>query len=314
MDHGHTHHTNYGHAGGHAHAHAPASYDRTFALGIGLNIAFVAVELAAGVIANSLALLADAGHNAFDVIGLLLAWGADWLARGQPTERHTYGYRRAPILAALVNAALLLIAVGAMAWEAVQRLWAPEAVASPTIIVVALIGIAINGLTAWMFARGSKHDLNIRGAFLHMATDAIVSLGVVVAGILMLWTNASWIDPAVSLIVAAIILVGTWSLARNAVDLALDAVPAGIDRSAVEAYLAGLPGVSEVHDLHIWALSTRETALTAHLVRPRATLDDRLLAEATRALRERFGIGHATLQIEHGGTEHPCQLAPHNVV
>ena len=246
------------------------------------------------------------------MIGLLLAWGAAWLATWRPTASHTYGYRRVSILAALGNAALLFAATGAILTEAVRRLLEPEPVEAGLVLWVAAIGIAINLATALLFMRGRHHDLNIRGAFLHMAGDAAVSLGVVVAALLIGWTGWLWLDPAVSLMVAAVILATTWGLTRDAVNLAVDAVPSGIDRHAVETYLGGLPGVTEVHDLHIWAMSTTETALTVHLVRPNAGLDDHLLTDACHTLEHRFGIHHATIQIEAG--VHACRLAPDHVV
>jgi cobalt-zinc-cadmium efflux system protein len=265
-DHRHHHH---GHGHHHGRAGSPGtSHGTAFAIGAGLNLAFALAELGVGVFANSLALISDALHNFSDVIGLLLAWGAAWLATWQPTASHTYGYRRVSILAALGNAALLFAAIGAILTEAVRRLLEPEPVAAGLVLGVAAVGIAINAATALLFMRGRHHDLNIRGAFLHMVGDAAVSLGVVVAALLIGWTGMLWLDPAVSLAIAAVILVTTWSLTRDALNLAVDAVPAGIDRHAVEKYLAGLPGVSEVHDLHIWAMSTTETALTVHLVRP----------------------------------------------
>jgi cobalt-zinc-cadmium efflux system protein len=298
----------------HAHHHGPANYDRAFAIGIALNIGFVVAEAVYGFLANSLALLADAGHNLSDVLGLLLAWGAASLAKRLPSARYTYGMRRTSILASLTNAMLLLVAVGAIVWEAVQRLGRPEEVAELTVIWVAALGIAINGGTALLFMAGRKGDLNIRGAFLHMASDALVSLGVVLAGLLILATGWWWLDPAVSIAIAVVIVIGTWSLLKESLDLALDAVPANIDRDAIESYLGALPGVTEVHDLHIWAMSTTEVAMTAHLVRPGATLDDKLLMAACRDLSGRFGVGHATLQIEAGDPAHPCGLAPVEVV
>jgi len=303
--HGHGHH----HGGGVA---SPASFTAAFAIGTALNLAFALAELGVGFFANSLALISDALHNFSDVIALLLAWCAAWLCTRRPTASHTYGYRRASILAALGNAALLFAATGAILTEAVRRLLAPEPVATGPMLWVAALGIAINAATALMFVRGRHHDLNVRGAFLHMAGDAAVSLGVVIAAVLIGWTGWLWIDPAVSVAVAAVILITTWGLTRDALNLALDAVPANIDRHAVEAYLASLPGVIEVHDLHIWAMSTTETALTAHLVRPNAGLDDHLLADAAHELAHRFGIRHATMQIEAGLTE--CPLAPAHVV
>jgi cobalt-zinc-cadmium efflux system protein len=292
----------------HAHSHAPTDFGRAFAIGTTLNLAFVAAELGFGIAANSLALVADAAHNFADVIGLLLAWGAFWLAGRKPTDTRTYGYRRASILAALANAALLLIAVGAIMLEAVRRLMNPESVASDLVMWVAAAGVVVNTATALLFMRGRTHDLNIRGAFLHMTADAAVSVGVVIAALAIGWTGYLWLDPAVSLVVAAVILATSWSLTRDSFNLALDAVPRGVDRPAVEAYLRGLPGVADVHHLHIWAMSTTETALTAHLVRPGGQLDDALLADATHGLAHRFNICHATLQVEQGGTGRRCAL------
>jgi cobalt-zinc-cadmium efflux system protein len=308
------------HHGPHGHAHhhhgagglAPADHRTAFAIATILNLGFALAELGVGFYANSLALIADALHNLSDVAGLLLAWGAAWLATWRPTASHTYGYRRASILAALGNAALLFAATGAILTEAVRRLLEPEPVAAGLMLWVAALGIAINGATALMFMRGRHHDLNVRGAFLHMAGDAAVSLGVVVAALLIGWTGWWWLDPAMSLVVAAVILATTWGLTRDALNLALDAVPAGIDRRAVEHFLAALPGVTAVHDLHIWAMSTTETALTVHLVRPDASLDDQFLTDACHTLEHRFGIHHATIQIEAG--LHECRLAPDHVV
>jgi len=307
----HAHDSGHSHGPG-GHAHGPANYDRAFAIGVGLNLAFVAVEAIYGVLANSLALLADAGHNLSDVAGLLLAWGAAWLSRRKPTARRTYGYGRTSILAALGNAMLLLTAIGAIAWEAVRRFEDPQPVQGGTVIVVAAIGIAINTATALMFMRGRKGDINIRGAFLHMAADAGVSAGVVIAGFAMAATGWLWLDPVVSLAIVAVIAISTWGLLKDSVAMSLDAVPAGIDHAAVLDYLGGLPGVTAVHDLHIWPLSTTSTALTVHLVRPDALLADAFTAEVSGALRQRFGIAHATIQIEKGDL--PCELQPSHVV
>lgn len=289
------------------HHHAPA-YNRAFVIGIGLNLAFVAAELIAGSLAHSLALLADAGHNFSDVIGLLLAWGASWLAQRRPTARHTYGWRRASILAALGNAMLLLVALGGVAWEAVQRLNRPEPVDSTAVIAVAAVGILINTVTAVLFFSGQKEDLNIRGAFLHMAADAGVSLGVVLAGVLTAFTSWLWIDSATSLAIVAIIFVGTWSLLRESLDLALDAVPPGIEMAQVDRYLRTLPNVRDVHDLHVWALSTTEPALTAHIVTAPNAGPDALLQQVSDGLHDQFGIEHATIQIEHHTCNAPCNL------
>jgi cobalt-zinc-cadmium efflux system protein len=313
--HDHAGHDHAGHQhGAHGHSHAPASFGRAFLIGVVLNTGFVVAEAVYGFFANSLALLADAGHNLSDVLGLLLAWAAASLVKRQPSARYTYGMKRTSILASLANAMLLLVASGAIMLEAVRRFGEPEPVAEATVIWVALVGILINGGTALGFMAGRKHDLNIRGAFLHMLTDALVSLGVVVSGLVVLATGWLWVDPLVSVTIAVVIVAGTWSLLRDSINLALDAVPANIDRGAIHTYLAALPGVSEVHDLHIWAMSTTEVALTAHLVRPGAGLDDRLLTEACRELSHRFGVGHATLQVEAGDPAHPCVLAPAEVV
>jgi cobalt-zinc-cadmium efflux system protein len=296
------------------HSHAPTRFDTAFAVGVGLNIVIVCAELGFGYLANSLALMADAAHNFSDVIGLLLAWGATWLARRLPSSGRTYGYRRASILAALGNAGLLLIATGGIVVEALRRLANPQPIETSTVILVATLGIVINGIVALMFMRGRHHDLNIQGAFLHMAGDAAISLGVVIAAFLIMRTGWLWLDPAISLGIALAVLLTGWGLARDSANLALDAVPEGIEAVAVEAYLRGLPGVAEVHDLHIWAMSTTETALTAHLVRPDAAPDDQFLMQACEQLQHRFRIHHATLQIETGDKAHPCRLAPADVV
>ncbi len=311
MAHQHAHH-DHSHAHGHAgHSHAPDSFGFAFAVGVTLNTGFVVAELAFGYAANSLALISDAVHNFSDVIALLLAWAAGWLARKQPTDQHTYGYRRASILAALVNAGLLLIAVGGIAVEAIQRIEAPAAVAGGTVVVVAALGIIVNGATALLFMRGRHGDLNIRGAFLHMAADAAVSLGVVVAACVIMWTGWQWVDPAISLGIAAVVLASGWGLARDSVNLALDGVPRGIELAGVRDYLGRLEGVIEVHDLHVWAMSTNETALTVHLVRP-SGFDDAFLHGVCAELSHRFNIHHATLQIEAGSDV--CRLAPAEVV
>jgi cobalt-zinc-cadmium efflux system protein len=302
------------HGQAHGHQHGPARYDQAFAIGIGLNLAYVVLEATFGFISGSLALIADAGHNLSDVAGLALAWGAAWLSRRHPTERRTYGYRRSSILASLANAVLLLVAVGAISLEAARRLLDPQPVESGTILWVATVGVVVNTGTALLFMSGRKSDLNIRGAFLHMAANAGVTVGVIAAALLIGWTGWPWIDPAVSLLIAAVILVGTWGLLRDSVNLSLDAVPEGIDPREVEACLARQSGVAEVHDLHIWAMSTTETALTAHLVRPGVGVDDGLLDRLRRELHDRFGIEHATLQIETGDPAHPCPMAPAHVV
>lgn len=299
---------------GHGHQHALVHFDRAFAIGIGLNLLYVALEAVFGFLAGSLALLADAGHNFSDVLGLALAWGAAWLSRRPPTRHRTYGYQRSSILASLTNAVLLLVAVGAIAVEAIRRLIEPQPVHSGTILWVAAVGVVVNAGTAWLFLSGRKGDINIRGAFLHMAADAGVTVGVIVAALLIRATGWQWLDPVVSLAIALVILVGTWGLLRDSVNLSLDAVPEGINPHEVERYLAGQPGVSQVHDLHIWAMSTTETALTAHLVWPVAATDDGLLDRLRCELHDRFGIEHTTFQVEAGDPAHPCTQAPTHVV
>jgi cobalt-zinc-cadmium efflux system protein len=294
------------------HSHAPKDFGLAFAIGSGLNLTFVVIEAVYGVLANSTALLADAGHNLGDVLGLLMAWGASALVRQAPSRRYTYGLRSTTILAALANAIFLLVAVGAIAWEALGRLSHPEPIASKTVMVVAGIGILINALTAWMFMAGQDRDLNIRGAYLHMAADAAVSFGVLVAAGAILVTGWLWLDPMVSLCIAGLIMWGTWGLLRDSTNLALHAVPAGIDPEQVREHLGKLTGVSGVHDLHIWAMSTNETALTCHLVMPEGCPGDTFLADAAKQLQHRFGIAHATLQVERG--QNACALAPETVV
>jgi cobalt-zinc-cadmium efflux system protein len=307
--HDHDHHDHHDHDH-HGHHHAlPATFDRAFALGVGLNLAFVLAELLFGVRAHSLALISDAGHNLSDVLGLSLAWAGSLLARRGPTPRRTYGMRRFSILAAIGNAGFLLVAVGAITVEAIARLYHPEPVASGEVMVVAAIGIVINTGTALAFMRGRHGDLNIRGAFLHMLADAGASAGVVVAGLLIALTDWFWLDPAVSLLLVVLIIWSSWGLARDSLDLALDAVPPGIDPDQVTDVLRQLDGVMEVHDLHIWGMSTTDVALTVHLVRPCAGGEDAVLAAATEQLRTRFGIAHATIQLERGLAVHPCELA-----
>ena len=305
-DHGHSH--SHGHVG---HSHAPDHFGFAFAAGVTLNTAFVIAELVFGYAANSLALISDAVHNFADVIALLLAWGAAWLAQKQPTHQHTYGYRRASILAALFNAGLLLIAVGGIAVEAINRIQEPAKVAGWTVVVVAALGILVNGSTALLFMRGRHGDLNIRGAYLHMAADAGVSFGVVVAALVIMATGWLWVDPAISLAIAAVVLASGWGLAKDSVNLALDGVPKGIELAKVKEFLVRLDGVTELHDLHIWAMSTNETALTAHLVRP-AGFNDAFLHGVCEELARRFNIHHATLQIE--ASSDVCKLAPAEVV
>lgn len=295
---------------GREHSHASRDFGRAFALGITLNLAYVAVQIAFGIRAHSLALLADAGHNFGDAFGLLLAWLATYLSRRQASERYTYGFRKTSILAALANAIFLLVTVGGITWEAIRRFSAHEAVAGKTVIWVAAAGVVINGGVALLFMSRREHDLNIRGAFLHMAADAAVSAGVVVAGCAILATGWTWLDPTVSLLINAVIVIGTWSLLCDSFNLSVDAVPAGIDSRAVERYLSTLPGVAGVHDLHIWAMSTTENALTAHVLKPDATIDDALLGEMKRELHRQFGIAHVTVQLECGDASHPCEQTP----
>lgn len=294
------------------HSHAPPDPGRAFALGIALNAGFVLVEAGFGFASNSMALLADAGHNLSDVLGLAVAWIGTTLSRRGPSARFTYGLRGSSILAALINALLLLVAVGAIGWEAIGRLFRPEPVGGGVVILVAAIGIAINGFTAWLFMAGRRHDINVRGAYLHMAADAAVSAGVVVAGGLILLTGQTWLDPAMSLVIAVVILWSTWRLLIDSVAMSLNAVPPGLDLESVRAALLARPGVSSLHDLHVWSMSTTERALTAHLVMPDGHPGDGFLAEAARDLAERFGIGHTTLQVERDATA--CVLVPDAVV
>ena len=297
-----------GHSHSHGHDHAPAqgSHGRAFAIGILLNSAFVLVEATFGLLSGSMALVADAGHNLSDVLSLLIAWGASVMATRPASARFTYGLKSSTILAALANAALLLVAIGAILFETLHRLFNPAPVEGFTMIVVAGIGIVINTATALMFMRGRKHDINIRGAFLHMAADALVSVGVVVAGVAILLTGALWIDPVTSLIIVAVIAWGTWGLLKDSVKMSLLAVPDTIDEGEVRGYLSGLPGVGAVHDLHIWPMSTTETALTAHLVMPQGHPGDAFLHDLAHELEHRFHIGHATVQVETSQHTHPC--------
>ncbi len=313
-DHSHDGHPDDHHSGaGHTHAHAPKDFGTAFAIGTALNIAFVVVEVTYGLLSNSMALVADAGHNLGDVLGLVMAWVAAILARRAPSQTHTYGLRRGTILAAFANAMLLLVTVGAIAVEGVRRLFHPEEVAGMTVIVVAALGIAVNGATAWLFASGRKDDINLRAAFLHMAYDALVSLGVVIAGAVLLKTGWTRLDPLVSLIVAGVILWGTWGLLRDSVRMAMDAVPATVDLDQVNDFIKRQAGVAAVHDLHIWPISTTETALTCHCVMPGGHPGDRVIAQICRDLQGKFGIAHSTIQIEvDEGVA--CSLEPDHVV
>ncbi|QOV94355.1 cation diffusion facilitator family transporter [Novosphingobium sp. ES2-1] len=304
--HGHDHH-------GHGHSHAPASFGRAFAVGITLNLGFVVVEAVYGVMAGSMALVADAGHNLSDVLGLVIAWTASVLAARPPSARFTYGFKSSSILAALGNAAFLLVALGAILVETIRRLIEPEPVAGGPVMAVAAVGIVINTVTALMFMRGRKHDINIRGAYLHMAADAAVSAGVVVAGLLITLTGAQWIDPVTSLVIVGIIAAGTWGLLKDSLRMGLHAVPPGIDEQKVRHFLNSLSGVEAVHDLHIWPMSTTETALTAHLVMPGGHPGDSFLHQLAHELDHDFGIGHATVQVETIDG-HECALLHDNVV
>jgi len=299
----------------HPHQHGAPDAASAFAIGVAINGAIVVVEIVYGLIVGSMALLADAGHNLGDVLGLVIGLGAARLARRRPTERHTYGFRRATVLSALANALLLLVATGAIGWESIRRLHAPEAVSALPVIVVASIAFVANGASALFFLRDRKRDMNVRAAFVHLAGDAAISIGVVVAGVVMLRTGWTWLDPLVGLAIAASILATTWSLLRQSFNLALDAVPQEIDLAKVRAYLLEQSGVTEVHDLHVWAMSTTETALTAHLVLCEGgAVTATFFAEVSKALHDDFGIGHATLQVEHAPREAPCCLAPDDVV
>jgi cobalt-zinc-cadmium efflux system protein len=305
--HGHSHGHGHGHGHGHSHGALPSDYSRAFAAGICLNVAFVAVEAFYGFASNSMALLADAGHNLSDVLGLVAAWIAAVLAKRPPSRRFSYGFRAASILAALFNALVLIVAVGFIAYHAIIRLIIPDVVAGKTVMIVAAIGIVINTATALMFARGRHGDLNVKGAYLHMVADAVVSAGVVVAGIFILLTGAAWIDPIVSLAVAGLIFIGSADLLRESLTMAMAGVPRGIDPDAVEAHLTGQTGVERIHDLHIWPMSTTEFALTAHLVMPSGFPGDAFLAECAASVQTRFGIGHSTFQVELGPD---CALEP----
>jgi len=293
------------------HHHSPPDYSRAFAVGVALNVLFVVVEAFYGVVSDSLALLTDAGHNLSDVFGLLLAWGAAALARKRPSARRTYGYSRATIIASLFSGLLLMGAVGAIGWEAIGRLMDPPQPAGKTIMIVAAIGVVINTVTALFFFSGKDNDLNIRGAFLHMAADAAVSLGVVASGALILFYGLTWVDPVISLVIAAVIFLSTWGLLRDSLNLAVDAVPRNVDPEAVRDYLTGLPGVTALHDLHIWPLSTTDTALTAHLVMQPLPDSDRFLNEVVQRLLRDYSIDHATIQLERYESDIICHQSVH---
>jgi cobalt-zinc-cadmium efflux system protein len=290
----------------HSHSHARVTHNRAFGIGIALNAAFVAIEAWYGWHVGSLALLADAAHNLSDVAGLVLAWAATLAGRFAPDQRHTYGWRRASIMAAFSNAMLLLVATGSLAWEAIARLNAPTTTDGHTMIAVAAAGIVVNGFTAALFMSGRSTDLNIRGAFLHMAADAVVSLGVVVAGVLYLWTGWHWLDPAVTLAIALVIVMGTWGLFKQSLHLMFDGVPESVDLQAVRSYLLSLPGVEDIHDLHVWAMGTSEIALTAHLVMPGGHPGDAYFHDIETALHDHYEITHSTIQIDLSPIDHGC--------
>ena len=311
-DHEHGGHDGHNHGRRGGHGHAPGSFGRAFVVGVALNLGFVIVEAIYGILGNSVALLADAGHNASDVLALTVAWAASELVKRAPTARFSYGLRGSSILAALFNAVFLLVIVGAISWEAIRRLGSPEPVAGKTVMIVAAVGIVVNGLAAWMFA-GGQSDINLRGAFVHMASDAVVAAGVVVAGFVILLTGWLWLDPVVSLAVNAVIVVGTWGLLRDSLSMAMAAAPSDIDPAQVRVFLAGRPGVENVHDLHIWPMSTTEIALTCHLVMPQGHPGDAFLHQLARDLADRFHIVHSTAQIEIDPSA-ACVLAPDEVV
>ncbi|KXV76120.1 cation diffusion facilitator family transporter [Acetobacter cerevisiae] len=317
-DHDHDGHDHHHHGFGHAHVHTPASFGWSFAIGIVLNVVYLGAEALWGILSNSLSLLADAGHNLSDVLALAAAWLAQHLSAKSPSARFTYGLRRSSILAALANAVILMLVTGGVAWESIERLFHPAPVAGKTMMIVAAIGILVNGGTALLFASGQKNDINIRGAFLHMASDAVTSLAVVIAGGLVLMTGLTWIDPAISLAISVVVVLATWSLLRDSLDMALDGVPRSVDRDSVETFLRSQPGVADLHDLHIWPMSTTETALTVHLVReaslPAGQTETLLLQNTVATLRTRFGIVHPTVQIESADYHPSCHLVdPHTV-
>jgi len=311
-DHEHEHgHEAHGH-GPLGHVHAPRNFGTAFAVGVALNAAFVVLEVVYGILGGSVALLADAGHNLSDALGLGVAWTAFILGRRKSSVRFTYGLGGSSILAALFNATFLLIVTGGLTWEAIQRFFEPEPVAGKTVMIVAACGIVVNGFCAWLFSAGSRGDLNVRGAFMHMAADALVSFGVVLGGLIILLTGWRWIDPAMTLGINAVIVWGTWSLLTGSLTMSLSAVPPNIDLAKVRAFLLDLQGVTDLHDLHVWSLSTTETALTCHLVMPGGCPGDELLDHAAQELKEHFGIGHVTLQPERApSADHVAALHNH---
>lgn len=303
-DHHHHHHDQ--HAHGHHHAHFSFSHNKAFAWSVILNLGFTIVEVIYALLANSMSLLADAGHNFSDVIGLIFAWGANWLLTRPVKGRFSYGYKKSTILAALANALLLILATGMIAYESIRRFIYPVTINAHLVIIVALIGIFINGGTALMFMKGRESDLNIKAAFLHLASDALIAAGVVVSGIVIIFTHWLWLDPAIGLIIVVAILFGTWGVLRDSINLIMDAVPRGVNHAEVQKYLSKIKGVTAVHDLHIWGLSTQEIALTAHLVMPQDVLSDQDYLDINQALKEQFNINHVTLQVEKGSLDHPC--------
>lgn len=297
MSHSHTHHH-----------HEVSNYSRAFIIGITLNVIFVIIEVGFGLAAGSMALIADAGHNLSDVMSLVFAWGASYLATRHPTRKRTYGLRKVTIMASLVSSVLLLVALGGIAWESIERLSSPKPVDGSVVIMVAAIGVVINTATALLFAKGQKHDLNLRAAYLHMAADAAISLGVVLAGLTMMITGWLWLDPLISLLIVVVILIATWALLRDSIDLSIDAVPQGIDLLHIQTYLSSLKNVSDIHDLHVWALSTSETALTVHLVTSHESVDNSFLEEIQEHLHDHFNIEHTTIQIECESDHYKCAL------
>ncbi len=292
----------------HHHHHEINNYNRSFAIGITLNVIFVIIEVSYGLLADSLALIADAGHNLSDVMSLMLAWGASHLATKHPSQKRTYGLRKVTIMASLLSAVLLLVALGGIAWESIERLSSPQPVNGMIIIVVAAIGVVINTATALLFVKGQKHDLNIRAAYLHMAADAAISLGVVVAGIAIMLTGWLWLDPVISLVITVVILLGTWGLLRDSINLSIDAVPQGIDVAKIKSYLLNLKNISDIHDLHVWALSTTENALTVHLVTTCKSVNNDFLKEIQEHLHHHFNIAHTTIQMEKEDHNYNCVL------
>jgi len=295
------------HSHSHSHTHETKDFNKAFIIGIALNIVYIVVEVVYGILVDSLALIADAGHNLSDVLGLILAWAASYLVKKSATEKYTYGFKKSSVLAAFLNAMILLVAIGVIIWEAVNRFSEPREIPGTTIMIVAGIGVIINAITALLFFSGRKHDLNIKGAFMHMAADAGISLGVVLVGLVLTFTNLYWLDPVVSIVIALIIFWGTWDLLKDSTSLALDAVPRDVDKKGVEDYLDSLPEIDGFHDLHIWAMSTTETAMTVHVVVSKKNDRNKLISTISNDLREKFGIVHTTIQTEDAGEEECTQ-------